>query len=331
METKSLKAAAAAGLITVAAIAVYVAWPSSPQTTSSVGSANSVSATFPVPNAPTTGAVFDARTGQDGVAGINPLVKQLLTAPNLRAFIDEAVKQPAQGGRFLARTVIEICHTVKLDSNAPSTGVLSMQAASANGVDPSRVLEAQRRLSQRCEGITPADMAQVDRQTQAPEPDDPVLNAVLRLRPLAFGRDVPETQRREAAQAIAASGIPLAFFGAAERLFAARDPVTGQAGPIYFDGKPYAGFSKEAFTLALEAAGTLPDTNVASAQSFASLLACARAERCDGGNADQQIAQMIKQSPHKLDPSEVQAALKVVSAGLQSRNPRLFLPPERNG
>jgi hypothetical protein len=278
-------------------------------------------ATFPGPAVPSSQSDWPATQRTD--RPLSQLYLQQELATNLRAFVEQAKRQPEKGGLFLAASTIRICNTLAIHNR--DTASARWRAESAAGP---AALDAANKLAHRCEGFTQADLAEADRILQRSDTSDPILTAA---RTLKEGRNTMTIdQWRTHLQTLIDSGIPLTGRVMEDSLIAGSALLKAPGSEIlYLNGKPYGGFSPEALWIATELDAPLySDVDESNPRNTLSYLTrCALTLDC---SVSDPVNAALASNP-KVARDEVVRARAAYQAALQRDGAAALVPPSKRG
>jgi hypothetical protein len=278
-------------------------------------------ATFPAPALPSNPSDWPATHRID--RPLSQLYLQQELATNLRAFVEQAKRQPEKGGLFLAASTIRICNTLAIQNK--DTASARWRAESPAGP---AALAAANQLAHRCEGFTQADLAEADRMLQRSDSSDPILTAARTLKEGRNGMTVD--QWRTHLQILIDSGIPLTGRVMEDSLIAGSALLKAPRNEtLYLNGQPYGGFSPEALRIATELDAPLysdvDESNLRNTLSY--LTRCALTLDC---SVSDPVNAALASNP-KLSRDEVVRARAAYQVAIQRDGAAALMPPSKRG
>jgi hypothetical protein len=270
----------------------------------------------------------------------NGLAEMMATSTNLRAFVDHALQFPEKGGVFLAGQALSDCRQSQKYLKASDAELMDMYAALKLTAPPNPGFTARNKLAARCSGFTAQDYALIEDLSlgssgklgngRAP---DPLVELEAQSRK---NRDNPPPYSFDKAKETASLYSDLATFSAVGfYVFGVKQP--GEPGlTVYFDGKPWGGYSKQAMWIAHSAIAQ--DADQALGETFSSLQACMATLQCEPQtDRIDRILKFEADTDRKMTPEksaalkqEVMSLMPKLKQALESKNFDAFAPPKRS-
>jgi hypothetical protein len=258
------------------------------------------------------------------------MAREFATAGSLRAFVERAKQMPDKGGLMFSRFALVFCENVQSTVVDPTIGQwITSPAYKDKYPNPSATLDAMRNLAQRCDGFTEADYAQKD-QLQEGRANDPLLAAYTRLSSVEGRRLTFEQKKEDLAILLRSAAMPAVEL---QMLSNPQLPPVYSGGTpwpvVYFNGRPFGGYSAEAFGAAMLAwsigGGQQGGWDSLGGRTLDSLYRCALGH-CDGGDPLAQALSILAKDPvGKQQATELYSQL---AATLRAGNVDAFAPPK---
>jgi hypothetical protein len=296
----------------------------------SLGS-NAVSA--PIQSQDRTSIKSDATSQNIGLA------QQMLTATNLRAFVELAKQHPEKGGVFIAEVAIMDCKQARILTDQKSLNEiieLQVKRYPDRAKHVASAMAAANQLSARCQGFTNADYEQVKLYSgklgegRAPDP----LVEAMKSEAAAETNGSKRTfeQRRENLELFSKNGL----FGHSVGL-TALGRHEGSSYVVYFEGKPWGGMQRDSFLAAQTAVNHA--AVMKNPQSIYWLTACAYELACDLIDTQEKLINLVldDRATHgrsKVDKQVLRAEMAQLIPKLQRAvaegDFRAFSPPPKS-
>jgi hypothetical protein len=242
------------------------------------------------------------------------LARQMLVATNVRAFVEHAKQYPEKGGIFLAETAVMNCKQAQwVTDKKTHQELLQSQIARHPQREKfaAQALAAADQVSARCQGFTNEDYANLELysgklgQGRAP---DPAIEAAKALASAKQGQVWSFDRAQDVARVLSSTD---GFVLGGLNLFAAKDATNPSQSVIYMDGKPLAGYAREALYGA-ELVVNYYQSGLDNPQSIHALVACAFALKCEPLDTQEKMIQAVMEENYsrtKLNKDTLKAQI----------------------